>query len=410
MAVDADSRFLGAFAEIDRAAVDEATKRHERQAKWRDKGVQRIRAARQKRLMRLQKETEAIDRATRAYAQADVGDVPVMQLRGTFVRLDTPRAPRRRDRERQKPDAAARRRAARQDLDSRPPLARLVHRDTRSLALYMTAVYVAHLETGPGNAFVNRHDNVFKQGDRASWVTLAGMSTPLEEHARRNRIRRALDGLEAAGLARLKPKGRQGRYDAWGLLKDDGSTSVYRVPGAASGRVVRLPAAFFYNGWHLVLDPPEIAMLLAIVEMSRFAGVLPDSGQNGLPGVAFPEKARWARYGITGEVYEAAHQLHEFDLVNMWDPMPNRRRGKVSPKRPALPAVDSSGDGNIDRVPYWFYPPALGAFDRKALEVVTERLTLFDIPYRLDDNGDLITPAELAKLYAAHKQQTKGTT
>lgn len=409
MAADAESRFGGAFAGIDWAAVDEAAKRHVRQAEWRDKGVQRIQAARQRRVQRLQKETEAIDRATRTYAQVDVGDVPVTQLRGTFVRLDTPRPPRHRDREPQKPDAAARRRAARQDLDSRPPLTRLVHRDTNSLALYMTAVYVAHLETEPGNAFVNRHDNVFNKGDRASWVNLAGMSTPLEEHARRNRIRRALDGLQAAGLARLKPQGRQGRYDAWGLLKDDGSTSVYRVPGASSGRVVRLPAAFFYNGWHLVLDPPEIAMLLAIIEMSQFAGVLPHSGQNGLPGVAFPEKARWERNGITGEVYEAAHQLHEFDLVSMWDPMPNRRRGKVSPTRRALPTVDTTGEGNIDRVPYQFYPPAPRTFDRKALEVVTERLTLFGIPYRLDDNSDLIAPAELAKIYSAYKQQAKGT-
>jgi hypothetical protein len=40
---------------------------------------------------------------------------------------------------------------------------------------------------------------------------------------------------------------------------------------------------------------------------------------------------RWGRYGISGKVYEAVHELTEFGVIELNDPMPTRRRGKFRP-------------------------------------------------------------------------------
>lgn len=43
---------------------------------------------------------------------------------------------------------------------------------------------------------------------------------------------------------------------------------------------------------------------------------------------------REQKYGLSGEAYESIHELDEFGLIDIHDPMPERRRGKIRSWRP----------------------------------------------------------------------------
>lgn len=399
MVSDPATSLAAALRDIDWDEVARRSEGHERQADWRERSLIPLRKARLHRLKDLEDRKSAIAAAMSAYRRADPAGQLTVVLRGEFVRLDPPRPPRSLA-TREALSGEERRQADSDEVTSRPPLTRLVHRDSNSLALYLAAIYMAHLEGAPGKVAKNGHRSIFKEGLRASWADLAGVGGPSTERARRSRLRRALDGLELAGLVSMDNKGTLGRYERWQLLNDDGSGARYKMPGATAERIVPLPSAFFRNGWHLVLTPPEIAMLISIMEFAPHLDVVADGKDQGLPGVSFPETVKWGRYGISGEVYEAAHMLHEFDLVDFSDPMPNRRRGKLPDRRSS-----SGGNPNLERVPYHFYPPRPDTFDKKAYDVITERLELFDTPYRLLDNIELSSPADMAELLRKSKRE-----
>ena len=109
------------------------------------------------------------------------------------------------------------------------------------------------------------------------------------------------------------------------MLTDDGRETLYTVPGARAPRTIGLPVEFFHYGLHLVLEPKEIALLLAITDQSR----RPRRQPVGVPGVALPQLVRWSDYGISPEVYESAHELQEFGFITIHDTMQRRRRGKA---------------------------------------------------------------------------------
>ena len=302
-------------------------------------------------------------------------------------------------------------RARRREIDTRPPLTRLVHRQSNALSLYLTAIYVAHLEAKPGRAFNNRRHNTRSKEDVGrSWSLLAGLSAPRDIRSRRARMRRALDELVAAGLVNIRPPGVRYRYEEWLLLKEDGSESHYRVPSERESEAIQLPATFFLNGWHLVLTPGEIAMPLAIMDMARSVGRPSEPGTQ--QWVALPQSTRRDLYGLTGEIYLHAQQLREFGLVSFHDPMPTRRRGKISTKRmpPPPPADDNTAGGEQEEhkppspVPYLFSPPDPAIFGQDAFTVVHTTLSALPIPYRLDDIADLISPQDLVKFYLQGKQ------
>jgi hypothetical protein len=207
-----------------------------------------------------------------------------------------------------------------------------VHRQSNALSLYLTAIYTAHLEAKPGQVFENRRHNTRSTEDASrSWSWLAGLSAPRDIRSRRARMRRALDELVAAGLVNIRPPGVRYRYEGWLLLSDDGSESQYRVRSDRESGAIRLPATFFLNGWHLVLTASEIAMLFAIMDKARTVRRRPEPSAQ--QWVALPRTVRRDFYGLSGEVYLHAHQLHEFGLVDFHDPMPARRRGKIYAKR-----------------------------------------------------------------------------
>jgi hypothetical protein len=130
-----------------------------------------------------------------------------------------------------------------------------------------------------------------------------------------------------------------------------------------------LPYNFFANGWHLALSPAEIAVLLMVRRAER---TIPASAEE--PGVALPRSTRWAVYGISGEAYEAIHELEKFGLLSVHDPMPHRRHGKLRPLSPPLKAT-AEADGDLTSpVPYRLETKPFKAFDRPAVEIIRESL------------------------------------
>jgi hypothetical protein len=384
--------------------------RSERQTEWRQRSVEKIKASRAGRLEQLRKEGPAIKRATDDYAAFDRGDPVEIVLRDQFVALNVARPmPTFAD----EPQELTLERQAferNKELASRPPLTRLVHRNSNALSLYLTAAYVAHIEAKPGRAFTNARHNVRTKGAVVSWCRLAGLHLPQHEpRTRRARVRRALDELMKAGLAGVRQRGGQTQYEGWTLLKDDGSDSPYVVPSAQAPDAVRLPSTFFLRGWHLVLTPGEIAMLLAIMHMHRRQGGLMEPNRQRY--IFLPESVRYRTYGLSGEIYLHAQQLYEFGLIHHRDPMPNRRRGKISNKQLPPPAPDADGDATAPtaqapprRVPYWFSPALPAAFDRDAFTVVRDTLSAFPIPYRLSESEGLLLPQSVVTSYLELQQ------
>jgi hypothetical protein len=193
---------------------------------------------------------------------------------------------------------------------NRPPLGRLLHRRTKALAFYLTAVYVAHLEARPGHAFENKRGNV--TGEGSAWARLAGFTTSANEAAWRESVRRALRQLSAAELVFIPSEHGDRLFERWKLLSDDGSNRSYTVPGEKAKEVLALPASFFYNGWHLVLEPAEIAVLLALLDSGRDER---GAAGSGAVSVELSRRARLNHYGISDEVYPCVRELHEYGIV-----------------------------------------------------------------------------------------------
>jgi hypothetical protein len=344
-----------------------------------------LRATRQRRLEELGERKDAVKRALDAYQGMDHRQTPVIGLRAGSVRLPSPRPalPDPDDEPEEDPARRARSRLAR-DLATRPPVTRLVHRKGNALPLLLTAIYVAHLEGTPGRAFSNGHRNATKETGAESWATLAGLYASGRSGPRNRRVRvtRALAQLEAAGLVETGRERQRDRFEFFRLNREDGSQRQYTMPGADATGTVHLPAAFFLNGWHLALEPTEIAVLLAIIDLGQRlrTGRRPDREQSG---VALPMSVRWGTYGISCEVYEAVHELAEFSVIELNDPMPARRRGKFRPFTEEQQDIALSRGDRPGPVPYRFIYDGGATFARPAVEIITATLRQNPDPPRL---------------------------
>jgi hypothetical protein len=220
------------------------------------------------------------------------------------------------------------------------------------------------------------------------WAALAHNSDQLR--ARRLRVTRALTELHAAELVDIRPEGQRDRFEYFSLRKEDGSTEPYRLPGEGAEDVLHLPPAFFYYGWHLVLEPTEIAVYLAILEMTdAVMSTAVGNKRADEVGVALPESLRWGRYGLSGEVYESIHELAEFELIQIYDPMPNRRRGKYRPATVEERAMGQASGLALSPVPYQFVVNQISGLD--PFRVITESLETWDLPPRLLSSTSLYT-------------------
>jgi hypothetical protein len=338
---------------------------HRRFAEKAARGHEEVRT---QRLKDLRRRRSSITDAIKAYEALDQGGTMLtVHIRSAFVRLATPRPARNYLEE---PNAG---RAAQLQLDwdSRPPCMQLIRRAGNALPLYLTALYLAHLDARPGGRGPRNRRNMSGGIADPAWATLCGMGFGVLR-ARAARVNRALRMLRAARLVALPGTDENPAFEGWVMLKEDGREENYTVPGARTEAVIPLSAGFFRSGWHLVLKPKEIALLLAITDESRRRH---RPQPNSTPGIALPQSVRWSTYGISPEVYEAAHELQEFGLVTIHDTMPGRRRGKLP--RP----LQSQSDSAMEPVPYRFTLPQK-VFDRHAYDVVTESLARYPRPPR----------------------------
>lgn len=326
-----------------------------------------------------------MERALVAYQGVDRRQAPVIGLRDGAVRLPSPR-PALPDPDDEPEEDLARRARSRlaRDLATRPPVTRLVHRKSNALPLLLTAIYIAHLEGTPGQAFSNGHRNATKMTGAESWATLAGLHASGRSGPRNRRVRvtRALAQLETAGLVETGREHQRDRFEFFRLNREDGSQRRYTIPGADAPGIVHLPASFFLNGWHLALEPTEIAVLLAIIDLGQRlrTGPRQDPQQSG---VALPISVRWGTYGISGEVYEAVHELAEFRVIELNDPMPTRRRGKFRPFTEEQQDTARSRGHFPGPVPYRFIYDGGTIFASRAVDVITTSLRRNPDPPRL---------------------------
>ena len=81
---------------------------------------------------------------------------------------------------------------------------------------------------------------------------------------------RALQELARHGLVERGRPRTLHRFEGFKLLSDSGDGTAYTVPGDSRRAALYLPPTFFLNGWHLVLEPREIATWLMLYELASY--------------------------------------------------------------------------------------------------------------------------------------------
>jgi hypothetical protein len=341
-----------------------------RQHEWRIRAVEKAAANRADRLKKLKVREKSIDYALTAY-RALPDRYSNIGLRPEFVALRNRRAlpPALGGPEDEQPlDRSTR---LHDDYLTRPPSTKLLMHKTHALPSYLAMVFVAHAEGTRGTA---ARANAAKVGGE-SWAVLCGRWAPTVR-ARRARLARDLEELHRADLVTIGASGVQARYENFRLLAEDSSGRAYTVPKAQQRKpVIMLPYNFFLNGWHLALSPAEIAVLLMVRHAER-----PFAAGAEEPGVAVPRSTRWAVYGISGEAYEAIHELEKFGLLSVRDPMPHRRHGKLHQLSPQLKAAAEAEGDSTSPVPYRLQTAPYTAFDRRAVEIISQSVWSHPVP------------------------------
>lgn len=325
---------------------------------------------RSQRREQLDKRAAAIRRATDRYALLDRGEQPDIRIRRPFVRLDTARP-------RQEDDSWPKtvKEALKADVDSRPPLTKLIQRPSNALQVYLSLLYIAQLEFGPVVRWRNERDN----NGAGGWGELCGLRAPATLNKELNlRVTRALAKLADHDLVLVGEWKSRNRFDGFTLHRED-ERQAYLAPSASQSR--SLPAAFFMAGWHLVLTSEEMATLLAVIEQTGQPRARRDAAQ---VGVALPLSVRWRFYGLAPEAFAARHELEEFSLIEMFDPM-DRMNGKLSDKQRQeelrAPRITLKLDG------FDFGRPAIEVVKAKLADPVPPRLVERAMGLRLLDNA-----------------------
>ncbi|MBY8853353.1 hypothetical protein K7G98_36035, partial [Saccharothrix sp. MB29] len=95
-----------------------------------------------------------------------------------------------------------------------------------------------------------------------------------EKDNRLRQLKAALRTLEKCGLIALKGKEfRNGRFEGFQLQHESGAPGFtgspqYKIP-FPSGDMIRLPVAFFLQGWIHTLSPAEVATYLMFHHLAR---------------------------------------------------------------------------------------------------------------------------------------------
>ncbi len=327
-------------------AVDAKMKKRDREDRA---AIAKAHSARVQRRKQLDERAAAIERATNRYNILDRGERPDIRIRRSFVRLGHGRLKQEDD---SWPATQGGKLLA--DVDSRPPLTKLIQRPGNALQVYLSLLFVAQLEFDPGVRWTNGRDNNGRDG----WGTLCGLRAPATLPKELNlRVTRALVKLADLDLVRVGEPNSRNRFDRFILHRED-ERQIYFRPSESESR--SLPAAFFTAGWHLVLTNEEMATLLAVIEQTGQRRARKDAE---MVGVALPQTVRWRHYGLAAEAFAARHELQEFGLIDMYDPM-DRTNGKLSDRQ-------RQQELRAPRI-----TPTLKEFDfsRPAIEVVKAKL------------------------------------
>lgn len=329
--------------------------------------------ARVQRRAQLEARAAAIKRATDKYKILDQGEQPEIRIRRSFIRL---RAKRPLQEDDSWPTDVRQKLQA--DVDSRPSLTKLIHRPSNALQVYLSLLYVAQQEFEPGS----RWENERKNNGAGGWGELCGLRSPATLNKELNlRVTRALSKLADHDLVRVGEWGSRNRFEEFTLHRED-ERQTYFAPSEAESR--SLPAGFFAAGWHLVLTNDEMATLLAVIEQTGQPRARKDVAQIG---VALPQTVRWQFYGLAPEAFAARHELQEFGLIDMFDPM-DRTNGKLpdserkDKKDLRAPRITLKLDG------FDFSRPAIDVVKAKLADPVPPRMVLMAMGQRLlDSNG-----------------------
>jgi hypothetical protein len=358
--------------DLDPAVVQQAKRR----AAWRSGSEEKEIQARSDRIDYLDTRRDVVDETLDSYA-ALANPNAVVRLRAGGLYIEQPRpyppslgGPKL-------PKGTTRKDQKARDLRTRKPLARLVGLKGKGLSTYLSMVYALHAE----GVTTDRHPlaaGVYA-GD-VPWSTLCGRQggSPRARHAR---MQRDVNALVTARVARRRTDARQGE-PGLSFLSDTGSGDAYELPEALDPNVIPLPASYFLNGWHLVLTQQEQLMLLTVYD--AYARMMYDRFDWMENGVALTQHQRWSLYGVSGETYGTIHELEEFGLISIHDPMATRTKGKFTPPTDAERAEYEARGYAFSPVPYQLKPVA-NAFDRKALYAVGQTLANNPLPPRMHD-------------------------
>jgi len=263
-----------------------------------------------------------------------------------------------------------------------PPLTRVLRRKNQhAIALYLTLLFVRQVHVfraaagNPAAAGPRRRKAVYNLDGSFSEASLIGLPSWNRRNQRRV-FNRALDALEKAELVDLGRSGQ--RYATYTLNCEDGSGHAYTVPAGDPDvpQHLCLPTEFFTAGWPMILTPSEVAAFLAICHYADRR--LPRNPDGQTPRRIYLAKSERDNYlGLSDEAYESIHQLAEFGLIDVHDPVDGRRRGRISPeltggKRPDPYLLDPTVLGGFPSHERVFN---LDAFKQPAIETAIDRLS-----------------------------------
>jgi hypothetical protein len=359
-----DPPWLVGFAELEKAVANSR-----RQTDYvRDAGT-RLNADRRRRREKLIDRRAAISKASKALSDLDNGDLPYVVLRSEFVARRNPRTWPPEDRRRE-------------EIRTRPDNTKLLHeRNPHAHGLVLGGLLVNQMDAAradydPARTSELVRQNVFNSRDAASWVTLTGLEGghPRERRRRLNRAIQALFNCDLVGLGEGAHPYRGFKFNC-----EDGSGKPYKMPAESNrSELLCLPVQFFTSAWHLVLPPPHLATFLAIARQADWLHY--HRSQESAAGVYLADQLRWSYLGLSDEAYETIHELEEFGLIDVIDPMPNRQRGRLKPSDQGLPG------GANKRVCYQLKEKVFGGrpssdamynselLSRPAIEVLIEQL------------------------------------
>lgn len=293
-----------------------------RQAEYMKKAAEKLNAERRDRLASLKNPANrnAITRATKRLEDLAHPDQPYIVIRSEFLTLREARP---------YPPSANQP----EMISTRPPSTRLLNgKNPHAHALYLTGIYecqmrAAHKDGPTSPPKPSRRRNARNNPlDRATnWITLTGLNKDgVSIRNQRRSFSRALDALRKCDLVTLGDTGQ--RYAQFKFCREDGSSRAYTLPAGdpAVGKHICLPREFFTAGWHLVLTPEELTTFLAVCFVADCRLM-----HDGSTTLYIAEEFRYTFLGLRDEAYESIHELAEFGLIQVFDPMLNRKRGRI---------------------------------------------------------------------------------